>query len=92
MNGEATDDLHRRRQDSDLEDASSDRTENAAETRMDKVLVNHDHGSVAAMTRPDEVTVYTVRVGCERVEIWRFGVLESQVSQRDSRNHSAEHG
>ena len=40
VNGEAADDLHRRRQDSDLEDASFDRTDIAAETRMDKVLVN----------------------------------------------------
>ena len=56
VNGEAADDLHRRRQDSDLEDASFDRTD------------------VAAVTEPKEVTLYTVRVGCERFEMWRFGV------------------
>ena len=56
VNGEAADDLHRRRQDSDPEDASFDRTD------------------VAAVTEPKEVTLYTVRVGCERLEMWRFGV------------------
>ena len=56
VNGQAVDDLHRRRQDSDLEDASFDRTD------------------VAAVTEQKEVTLYTVRVGCERFEMWRFGV------------------
>ena len=65
--------LHRRRQDSDLEDASSDRTDIAEDTGMDKVLVNHHKGSVA-VTGPKEVTVHTVRVGCERFEMWKFGV------------------
>ena len=74
MYGRASDDLHRRRQDSYLEDASSDRTDIAGETGIDKVLVNLDHGSVTAMTGPNEVTVYTVRVGCERFEMWRDGV------------------
>ena len=41
MYGEAADDLHRRREVSDLEDASFDRTDIAAEAGMDKVLVNH---------------------------------------------------
>ena len=72
--GKAADDLHRRRQDSDLEDASSDRTDIAAETGIEKVLMNHDHGSVTAMTGPNEVTVYTVRVDCERLDEWRSGV------------------
>ena len=75
---EAADDLHWRRQDSDLEDALFDRTDIAAETRTDKVLVNHDHGSVTAMTGPNEVTVYTVRVGCEGFE---------SVKMRQQRSH-----
>ena len=74
VNGEAADDPHRRRQDSDLEDASSGRSDVAAETGIDKFLENHNKGSVTAMTRPNEVTVYTVRVGCERFEVCRFGV------------------
>ena len=53
VNGEGADDLHRRRQDSNLEDASSDRTDIAAETGMDKALVNLDQESVAAMTGPN---------------------------------------
>ena len=64
VNGEAADDPHRRRQDSDLEDASSGRSDVAAETGIDKVLENHNKGSVTAMTGLNEVTVYTVRVGC----------------------------
>ena len=64
--GGAAGDLHRRRQDSDLEDASSDRTDIASET---------GHGSVTAMTGPNEVTVYTVRVRHERIERWRIGVF-----------------
>ena len=71
--GKAADDLHRRRQESDLEDAFSDRTDIAAEARKDKVLVNHNKGAVA-VTRPKEVTEYIVRVGCEKFEMWRFGV------------------
>ena len=74
VNGEAADDLHRRRQDSDLEDASSDRSDIAAETGIDKVLVNHYKGSVTAVTGPNEVSVFTVRVGHERFEMWRIGV------------------
>ena len=61
VNEKAADDLHRRRKDSDLEDASFDRTDIAAEIGMDKVLVNHDHGSLTAVTGPHELTVYTVR-------------------------------
>ena len=56
VNGKAADDLRRRRKDSDLEDASLDRTDIAAEAGMDKVLVNHNNGAVA-MTGPNEVTV-----------------------------------
>ena len=41
---------------------------------MDKVLVNHAQGSVAAVTGPNEVTECMVRVGCERFEMLRFGV------------------
>ena len=41
---------------------------------MDKVLVNHNHASVAAMRGPQDVTEYMVRVGCDRLETWRFGV------------------
>ena len=65
--GKAADDLNRRRQHSDLEDASVDRTDIAAEAGMDKVLVNHNNGAVA-VTGPKEVTEYTVRVGCEKLD------------------------
>ena len=58
MNGKSAGDLHRRRKDSDLEDASFDRTDVAAESEMDKVLVNHNNGAVA-MTGLNEVTVYS---------------------------------
>ena len=84
MYGEAADDLHRRRQDSDLEDASYDRTDIAAEAGMDKVLVNHKHESVAAMTRPNEVTEYMVAIG------WMSGDLVcavSSVKMRQQRSH-----
>ena len=74
VNGEAADDLHRRRQVSDLEDASSDRADTAAETGMDKVLVSLDTGAVAAVTGQNEFTVCTVQVGCQRFEMWRFCV------------------
>ena len=74
VKGRVADDLHRQQQDSDLEDAPSDRTDIAVESGRDKVLVNHDHGSVTAMTGPNEVTVYTVRVGCDRLDEWRSGV------------------
>ena len=85
--GRASDDLHRRRQDSYLEDASSDRTDIAGETGTDKVLVNLDHGSVTAMTGPNEVTVYTVRVGCERFEMWRHVMCAvSSVKTRQQRS------
>ena len=67
--GEADDDLHRRRQDSDLEDASFDRTDIAADAGMDSVLLNHNNGAVA-MT----VTEYTVRVCCDGLDEWRSGV------------------
>ena len=81
--GKVADDLHRRRQDSDLEDASSDRTDIAAETGMDKVLVSQNDGSVTAMTGPDEVALYTVRVGCERFEMCAV----SSVKTRQQRSH-----
>ena len=58
------DDLHRRRQDSDLEDASLDRMEIATETGIDIVLVNHNNGAVAVTrmkkslsTRSESVTI-----------------------------------
>ena len=38
-----------------------------------KVLVNHNKGSVA-MTGPNGVTVYTVRIACDRLDDWRSGV------------------
>ena len=66
-------DPHRRRQDSDLEDASFDRTVFAAEAGMDKFLVNHYNGAVA-VTGPKEVSEYTVRVGWDRLDEWRSGV------------------
>ena len=54
--GKAADDPHRRRQDSDLEDASFERTD------------------IAAVTEPNDVTEYMVRVSCDRSDEWRFGV------------------
>ena len=33
-----------------------------------------DRTDVAAMTRPNEVTEYRVRVGCDRLDEWRLGV------------------
>ena len=70
------DDLHRRRQDSDI----------AAEAGMDKVLVNHKHESVAAMTGPNEVAEYMVRIVCDWLDEWRYGVcsLKCQMSQQRS--------
>ena len=53
--GESLDDLHRRRQDPDLENVSVDRAD------------------IAAMTGPNEVTEYRVRVGDDRLDEWRFG-------------------
>ena len=38
-----------------------------------KVLVNHNNGAVA-VTGSKEVTEYTVRVGFDRLDEWRFGV------------------
>ena len=67
-----------------------DRTDIAAEAGRDKVLVNHNNGAVA-MTGPNEVTVYAVRVGCDRLDEWRLWCVQSQVSKRDSRDHSVEH-
>ena len=58
----AADDLHRRRQDSDLENTSFDRT------------------NIAAVTEPKDVIEHMVRVSCDRLDEWRFGVrsLECQ--------------
>ena len=80
--GKTADDLHRRRQDSDLEDASFDRTNIAAGARMDKVLVNHNNGAVA-VTGPTEVTEHTVRV---KFEMWRM-VCGASVKMRQQRPH-----
>ena len=54
--GKAADDLHRRRRDSDLQDALFERTD------------------MAAVTQPKDVTEYKVRVSCDRLDVWRFGV------------------
>ena len=80
MNGETADALHRRRQDSDLEDASSDRTDIAAETGIDKVLVNHNKGSAAAVTE-------LVTRGQRCVDF----VCSLKGQNRDRRDHIAEH-
>ena len=40
---------------------------------MDKVLVDHINGAVA-MTGPNDTTVCTVRVVCDRLDEWRSGV------------------
>ena len=83
--GKDADDLHRRQQDPDLEDASLDRIEIAAEARMDKVLVIHNNGAVA-VTGPKDVTEYTVRVGRDTLDEWRFGVyrIECQNERGES--------
>ena len=79
--GKDADELYRRRQGSELEDASFDCADIAAETEMAnkrlrfKVLVNHNNGSVAAMARPTDVTEHMVRVVCDRSEIWGFEVF-----------------
>ena len=78
MYGKAADDLHRRR---DLEDASFDRTEIAAEAGIDNVLVNHNNGAVA-VTGTKEVTECTVRVGCDRLDEWRLGVCSLECQKK----------
>ena len=37
-------------------------------------LVSHRSGAVAALEDPKDVTEYVVRVGCDRLDEWRFGV------------------
>ena len=69
----ASDDLRWRRQDSDLEDASLDRTDVSAEAGIDKVLENHNNGAVA-VTGPKEVTEVVVQVGCDWLDERRLGV------------------
>ena len=79
MYGKASDELHRRQQDSDLEDASFGRTDIAAEAGMDKVLENHNNRAVV-VTGLKEVTERVVQVGCDGLDEWRSGVcsLECQ--------------
>ena len=84
MYGKAADDLHR--QDSDLEDPSFDRADIAAEAGIDKVLVNHNNGAVA-VTGPNEVTLFTVQVVCERFAMWRSGVCSLNCQTRQQRSH-----
>ena len=78
--GEAADDPHRRRQVSELEDASCDRADIAAGSGRAnkrlrfKVLVKHSNRSVAALAGPTDVTEFMVRVVCDRLDTWRFGV------------------
>ena len=38
------------------------------------VSVSHRSGAVAALEDPQDVTEYTVRVGCDRLDEWRSGV------------------
>ena len=73
--GKDADDLYRRQQDSDLEDASLDRIDVAAEIEMDRVLVSYDRGSVTAVTEPKDVTEYMVRVSGSRFETWELEVF-----------------
>ena len=80
MYGKAADDVHRRRHDSDLEDASFDLTDIAAEAGIDKVLVNHNNGAVA-VTRPKEVTERMVKVGCDSLEEWAIWCVQFRVSK-----------
>ena len=51
-----------------------------------KVLVSHRSGAVSALEGPKDVTKYTVRVGCDRldvVKIWRV----SGHKMRQQRSH-----
>ena len=84
VNGKAADDLHRRRKDSDLEDASFDRTGIAAEAGMDKILVNHNNGAVA-------IRMMSLCTRSESVAIgWTSGDLVcavSNVKKRQQRLH-----
>ena len=78
--GKDADDRHRQRQDSKLEDASSAHVDVADDDGMAnsrlrfKVLMNQEDRSVAAMAGPKDVTEHTVRVVCDKLETWRFGV------------------
>ena len=85
--GEAADDPHRRQQESELQDKSFDHSGIAAETGMTnktlkvEVLVNHNKGSVAAVSGPKDVTEHMVRVVCDRLETRKFGVCSPQLSK-----------
>ena len=59
MYGKAVDDLHKRRRDSNLDDAFFERTD------------------MAAVTEPKDATEYMVRVSCDRLDVSRFGVLNT---------------
>ena len=83
MNGKAVDDPHQRRQDardSGLDVASFDHCDTSAEVGMFykklkfKVSVSHRSEAAAALEGPKDVTEYTVRVGCDRLDEWRPGV------------------
>ena len=86
--GEDADDRHRRRQDSELEDASADHVDITDEDGMVnsslrfKVLMNHNDRSVAAMAGPKDVTENAVRVVWDRLETWRFGVCSLKCQNR----------
>ena len=51
--------------------------------RQDPDLENApvDRTDIAAMTGPNEVTECRVRVGCDRLDEWRFGTCSFQVSK-----------
>ena len=52
-----------------------------------KVLMNHNDRSVAAMAGPNQVTENTVRVVCDGLETWRFGVCSLKCQNGQQRSH-----
>ena len=60
--------------DSGLDVASFDSAEVGMFRKKFKVLVSHRSGAVAALEGPKDVTEYTVRVRCDRLDEWRSGV------------------
>ena len=95
VNGNATDDSHRRRQDvreSGLDVASFDHCDISAEVGVfNKIEVPSfsevRSGTVAALEGPKDVTENTVRVGCGRLDEWGSGVCVSRVQKRQQRSH-----
>ena len=78
--GKDADDWHRRRRCSEMRDALGDRVAMTTEDGMVHkrvrftVLMSHSDASVAAMAGPNDVGEKTVRVVCDRLKTWTFGV------------------